>query len=372
MDDVTECEYATVGALLWSPEQLPSVAAWLRVDDFSRSAAGLIYERALDLHRTGRQVGPQPIYDELRARGELGRDGGPVGPMIAMLETAPTRSAPVYARHVLAAALARRVEQAGIRLAQVSRRAGLEPVDLFGLVADERAGLAAVARRWQQATGAAMPTAHERRPPSGSERSAARRAVGDGGAAQAERATVGCLLLAPQLHDRLSGWLASEDFATRAPAVVYARLAAMRADGNPVDPVTVHAQLRRHGELRYLRDPSDLRSMAAEAIAPVAVDSYARRVLAGSIARHADAAGARLRTAGRSRQNDAGDLLADARGELRGLSGERVRWRRAGGRETTVPRSAQRRLARRPAVPVAVPTLARAARPPARPARPAS
>jgi replicative DNA helicase len=74
-----EMEFALVGSLILSPEELPRVAALLRPDDFQNKQARLVYETIRFLGADGRPADLVLIVDDLRRRGELDEAGGAVG-----------------------------------------------------------------------------------------------------------------------------------------------------------------------------------------------------------------------------------------------------------------------------------------------------
>ena len=343
MDDVAEAEFAAVGALLAAPEQLPMVRGWLRPDDFANPACALVYGRLLELDAAGLAPRPVELLAQLRARGEVWADGYPVPSVLRMLATpAHVDAAPAYGRLVVEAALARAVHQAGTRLRQAAGGVDIGDVArvdrLLVVGAEQRVAVTAAAGRWEAVTGspAHRPAVFE--PLSADERARGwQRWRDDGvpaGMKDAEWVTVGCLLEAPRLADRL-GWLRVEDFGNPSAAAVFGRVRALTAAGVPVDRITVQAALRAAGQERLLgSDPAaTLRQVTDGVPAVVQGPWFARRVLAGSLVRFADAVGGRLQAAGVRRAGGAGALLGYAAVQLDALIDQRPRWRAATGRE---------------------------------------
>lgn len=156
MTDWTSPEYATVGALLLAPAELKQVSGWLRPDDFYHPVCGEIYGVILRMIEQGTPVDPVTVRNELHKAGRIRRDGYPTMELVKMVEVVPSPlSVGYYGRLVLEAALYRRVEQAGGRLAQAGARHRGEVDDVFGLLRDECTELLAVRRRYVDACSSA-------------------------------------------------------------------------------------------------------------------------------------------------------------------------------------------------------------------------
>lgn len=156
MTDWTSPEYATVGALLLAPAELKQVVGWLRPEDFYHPVCGEIYGVILRMTDQGTPVDPVTVRDELRKAGRIRRDGYLTMELVRMVEVVPTpASVGYYGRLVVEAALYRRVEQAGGRLAQAGGRRQGEVDDVFGLLRDECTELLAMRRRYVEACGTA-------------------------------------------------------------------------------------------------------------------------------------------------------------------------------------------------------------------------
>jgi replicative DNA helicase len=150
-------DYATVGGLLLAPDFYEQVAGWLRAGDFARPVCGEVFELIGDMRARGLPVDPVTVLGALQERGRVRTDGYPANELIAMVEAVPVpTSTPYYGRQVLAAAVFRRIDEAGTRLRQIGRHARGTPEDAFDLVASSWHQVAAVRRRWHHATGRAI------------------------------------------------------------------------------------------------------------------------------------------------------------------------------------------------------------------------
>lgn len=148
MSEWSQAEYATVGSLLLAPGELRQVAGWLRAEDFATPLCGEVYGLIVRMTGDGIPVDAVTVREELRRAGRIRRDGWPVMELLRMVQAVPSPlSVGYYARIVLEGALYRRVEQAGMRLAQAGRARRGEVDDVFGLIRDECAELVALRRR---------------------------------------------------------------------------------------------------------------------------------------------------------------------------------------------------------------------------------
>jgi replicative DNA helicase len=148
-----------------------------------------------------------------------------------------------------------------------------------------------------------------------------------------EYATLGGLLLAPATLGEVQRWLRPEDFAGPATRLTYSLILAMDARGAPVDPVTVQAELRRHGLLRRDGYPTmELVRMVEAVPVPAATAYYARLVLRESIARGVQSLGQRLEQLGAT-PRDPEDLFSAVADQLRAVDSVRRRWSLASGQD---------------------------------------
>lgn len=142
-----------------------------------------------------------------------------------------------------------------------------------------------------------------------------------------EYATLGGLLLAPDLIGPLRQWLQPGDFADPLCGELYQLLGRMQEDGRPVDPVTVLGELRRLGRLRTDGYPAaELVTMVGSVPVPTSTPYYARQVLEGAMFRLIEQAGMRLAQLGQDRRGTVDDAFAGMTATWRELAVVRSRW----------------------------------------------
>jgi replicative DNA helicase len=147
----------------------------------------------------------------------------------------------------------------------------------------------------------------------------------------AEYATVGALLLAPGELQQVAEWLRPGDFTQAVCGEVYDLVVRMTGNGQPVDPVTVLAELRRQGRLRSDGYPTmELVRMVEEVPTPLSVGYYGRLVLEAAVFRRVEQAGTRLVQSGSSRRGEVDDVFRLIRDECRELLEVRRRYESAG------------------------------------------
>jgi replicative DNA helicase len=147
-------DYATLGGLLLAPDFYEQVAPWLRPEDFARPVCGEVFELIGDMRSRSLPVDAVTVLGALRERGRVRPDGYPANELITMVEAVPVpTSTPYYGQLVLAAAVFRRIDEAGTRLRQIGRHARGTPDDAFELLAQSWQQVAAVRQRWQHASG---------------------------------------------------------------------------------------------------------------------------------------------------------------------------------------------------------------------------
>jgi replicative DNA helicase len=146
-------------------------------------------------------------------------------------------------------------------------------------------------------------------------------------------ATIGGLLLAPELYEHVGAWLKPEDFGRPVCGEVYELIGDMRSRGLPVDAVTVLGALRERGRVRADGYPANELIAMVEAVpVPTSTPYYAQLVLASAVFRRIDEAGTRLRQIGRHARgtpDEAFDLLAHSWQQVAAV---RQRWQQASGR----------------------------------------
>src|SRR6185437_1743857 len=67
----------------------------------------------------------------------------------------------------------------------------------------------------------------------------------------AERALLGALLLSGTDHQRVLSCVQAEHFGWDPHQQIYRSISRLRQNGSPIDPITVHHDLRAHGHLTF-------------------------------------------------------------------------------------------------------------------------
>jgi replicative DNA helicase len=327
MEDVRFTEQSLVAGLVLAPERISEVAGWLSAADFWSPAAGAIYERLVWLSSAGR-VDAAALLADLRAEGELRRDGYPLSALMRWFDDTPAPGHPVaYGRLIVEAAAGRQVVAAGTRLVQVAARGG--PVRCLAAATAQRALLGATRRRLDALPGVGVDRAPDR--PAGQHMRDVQ-ADAPGEASHAELVTVGSLLMAPHLTPRVGRWLRAEDFADAGCGELFALIGEMHAAGRPVDLVTVSAQLHARGRLGRAVPSALLTGAVGSVLVATSVGFYGRQVLADAVVRRTSDVGRQL-----VRGDRQGEPVVAAIGQLNSLEpvGRRLRMAMAA---TTQPR----------------------------------
>jgi replicative DNA helicase len=145
-------------------------------------------------------------------------------------------------------------------------------------------------------------------------------------------ATLGGLLLAPDQYDAVSGWLRPEDFARPLCGEIFEVIGDMRAQGRPVDPVTVLGELRERARIRPDGYPANALIEMVQAVpVPASTPYYGRLVLAAAVFRRIDDCGSRLRQIGRHARGTPDDAFASLADSWQDLAQVRHRWQQASG-----------------------------------------
>jgi len=320
-DGVRVAEQALVAGLVLEPHRLAEVSAIVCRADFGSPVCQQLFGRLVEAS----SFGTERLPDVLRHHGELRGDGYPLSQLLQWFDLVPPASPlPAYARLVVEGAVCRRVQQAGLRLVQMSQR-GQEPGSCLRAVAVQRSVLLAERRRvatapLQPADGSVRESASPRR--------GRVRVAPD--VVHAELVTVGAVVSAPALLHRLS-WLSPADFAAADCGRVFGRVVSMVRDGLPVDRVMVRDQLRRHGDLSDTRAVALLETAERAVPAVASAPFYAQQVLAASISRQVGTAGDRLRELGAGRRGSALEIVDAAVAVLDSLGALGGRLARAQG-----------------------------------------
>ena len=242
----------------------------------------------------------------LRASGELRGDGYPIRPLLGWLPEVSVPAHPeAWSALVVASALGRQVEAAGMRLRQVA--CGYRELPWGGagrvlaVAAAQRATVHAALMRWEELPASwrhSLPLSPQGLPPyfepaldpvSGDE-------------LLLERELLAGVIAAPALLDRLR-WLHAGDFADPAHASLFAAVQQLHAERRPVDLVTVAAMVPQvhDGPRRTERHApstevvlSVCRSLQPHRVFPGTVPWLARQQLEASLLREAEVTGLRL------------------------------------------------------------------------------
>jgi replicative DNA helicase len=131
---------------------------------------------------------------------------------------------------------------------------------------------------------------------------------------EAERATLGALMLSPQAVARLLPILLDDDFYYWQNQHVYNAIRDLHAQGRHVDPITVHGRLRQKGQLRFGdRDAGVYLADCIEAAySPGFASDYADNVLESASRRRLLQAGLRVTQRASNPIGDTEELLNDA------------------------------------------------------------
>jgi replicative DNA helicase len=131
---------------------------------------------------------------------------------------------------------------------------------------------------------------------------------------EAEQATLGALMLSPSAADRLVPVLRESHFYYWQNAQVYAAIRDLHQQGRPVDPITVHAQLRETGRARLgERDAGVYLATCLEATYfPGRAADYAATVLDTAARRRLLQAGMRITQRANNPAGDTTELVDDA------------------------------------------------------------
>lgn len=127
----------------------------------------------------------------------------------------------------------------------------------------------------------------------------------------AEQAVLGAFMLDSRQATQLLGRLREEDFVFAGHAEIFTAIRDLHQNGSPIDPLLVHAELRRRGKLR-LADTSAgilLVDCVQATYHPGTASWYANIVIENTTRRRIAEAGLRLQHAAESGRGTLGDLL---------------------------------------------------------------
>jgi hypothetical protein len=311
-----DAEHALVAALVLGQAEPADLSGRLAGRDFFDPAAGLIFDTILTAARAGRGTDAAGRFTQLpsmlRAAGELRSDGYPIRPLLDWLPTVSVPAHPqAWAALVVASALGRQVEAAGLRLRQAANAYGDLPWGagrVLAVAAGQRAAVHSALMRWEELPaawrhsiqlspqGVPVPeVAHAEASLSGDE-------------LLVERELVAGVVAAPALLDQLR-WLQPRDFADPATGQLFATVRQLHTERRPIDLVTVAASLPLSGPAEPTVGASTngpttpvpaevvlevCRSLQPHRVFPGMVPWLARQQLESSLLREADRTGLRL------------------------------------------------------------------------------
>jgi hypothetical protein len=297
-----------VAALVLGQADPAQLSGRLSGRDFYDPAAGLIFDTVLAAPRTA--GAPHELVTALpallRAAGELRGDGYPIRPLLDWLPSVSVPAHPeAWSALVVASALGRQVDAAGVRLQQVA--CGYRDLPWGGagrvlaVAAAQRATVHAAQMRWEELPSSwrhALPRSPQGLP---AYRAPSREPV-TGDELIVERELLAGVIAAPALLERLR-WLHAGDFADPAHASLFATVEQLHAERRPVDLVTVAAtvpQVHTGPRRTESHAPSTevvlsvCRSLQPHRVFPGTVPWLARQQLEASLLREAEATGTRL------------------------------------------------------------------------------
>jgi replicative DNA helicase len=134
----------------------------------------------------------------------------------------------------------------------------------------------------------------------------------------AERAVLGAVMLSPSALDRVSGVLTPDDFYRPSHGVLWARIVAMAAAGEPTDAVSVASSLTHHGLMSNAGGAPYLHTLIHEVPTAVNVEHWANLVVEKATLRRLAEAGMRIRHLAESARTGAttDDVVAFVRQEV--------------------------------------------------------
>jgi replicative DNA helicase len=153
-----------------------------------------------------------------------------------------------------------------------------------------------------------------------------------------EAAAIGGLILQPTALDHVRDWLESTDFETPHYSDWYTHLLAMRANGEPIDQMTLLSTLRRARQLGPQgQHAAELATITMAAPVPASTTTYCRNVLEESLRDQVAAVGVRL-TQLAEKPGDASTLLQQATAVVRQDLGHAARRYQLSSKADETPR----------------------------------
>jgi replicative DNA helicase len=138
---------------------------------------------------------------------------------------------------------------------------------------------------------------------------------------QAERATLGSILIERTAIIPVAAWLPSDHFYLEKHALVYDAMLACYHRREPPDIATVAAELRRNGRLDLVGGLAFLGELAGAVPTAVHVEYYAQTVLRTAILRRLIEVGGRISALGYREEDELEELIEQAEAALQGVTG---------------------------------------------------
>ncbi|KQV20935.1 MULTISPECIES: DnaB-like helicase N-terminal domain-containing protein [unclassified Kitasatospora] len=363
-----EAEQALLGALLLSPGQLDSVAAWLRPEHFYSHPHGALYEVLLAQRAAGHPaLATGAGEDQLRdwalgaaaAAAERSRGLTP-GYGAALIAACPvSRHAGAYGRIVLEDAIRRQVHERAHRLQHAARTGSLEGA--LELTGELRAAILELVGSWGSLDERPRPLPG----PWPLEIADSVRET----TLQYEAAMLSCATAVPGGLVEITRWLRPTDFLGSGHGAVYQALAALAHRSEPIDALTVLREAHHRGAVASGVITADgIRAVTRGGITGDP-EYWAERVLRASLLRQSAGSAGVIRLLARDSSLPGGRLLGSALHALGPAERVQERWRTAHGFERRtdadrVPAAAEkRRNAARPRTPVPTPRSGAASSP---------
>ncbi len=141
---------------------------------------------------------------------------------------------------------------------------------------------------------------------------------------EAEQATLGAILVEPGAASRAMAIVEEEDFYREAHRIVFRAMAAVQTRNEPVDLVTVSAELRRRGQLEMVGGGEYLTALIGQVPTAAHVVRYATIVAEKSVLRKLITAGSRIQQMAYDDPEDLGEVLDGAEQQIFEIAQRRI------------------------------------------------
>ncbi len=140
----------------------------------------------------------------------------------------------------------------------------------------------------------------------------------------AEQATLGAILIDPGAASRAMGIVREEDFYPEAHRLIFRAMQACHNRGEPVDIITVSAELRRQGKLQEVGGAEYLTALINEVPTAAHVTRYATIVAEKAVLRRLISVGSEIQAIGYENPEDVGEALDRAEQKIFDIAQRRV------------------------------------------------